>query len=70
MAVTEPRLRVGESLLTKKQLADTLNLSTRSIDRKIAEGKFPKGILLGGARRWRKALIDEWIAEGCPKADR
>ena len=70
MAVQKMLPGFGESLVTKRQLADVLNLSTRSIDRKIAEGKLPKGILLGGARRWRKALIDEWIAGGCPKADR
>ena len=31
----------GEELLTKKQIAQSLKLSARSIDRKIAQGEFP-----------------------------
>ncbi len=62
--------QLAESLLTKRQLADTLRLSKRSIDRHIAEGKLPKGFLVGGARRWRRAEIDLWIACGCPIVNR
>lgn len=59
---------IDESLLKKSQLADLLGLSTRSIDRKILEGEVPQGFLLGGAKRWRKSLVNGWIAAGCPKA--
>jgi excisionase family DNA binding protein len=60
----------NQSLMTKSQLAETLKLSKRSIDRHIAEGKLPSGFLLGGARRWSRSEIDEWIACGCPVVDR
>ena len=59
-----------ESLLTKQQLGEKVKLSMRSIDRHVTEGKMPKGFLLGGARRWRLAEIDQWIACGCPIVDR
>lgn len=53
----------GEELLTKKQIAQFLKLSARSIDRKIAQGQFPKGMKIGSLVRWPKALIDKWICD-------
>ena len=53
----------GEELLTKKQIAQFLKLSARSIDRKIAQGEFPKGMKIGSLVRWPKALIDKWISD-------
>jgi excisionase family DNA binding protein len=53
----------GEELLTKKQIAQVLKLSARSIDRKIAQGEFPKGMKIGSLVRWPKALIDKWISD-------
>lgn len=52
--------------LTKRQLAELLKTSTRTIDRKIAEGEFPPGIKLGTGRgatvRWPKSVYDDWVA--------
>ena len=70
MAVQQMLPGFSESLVTRKEFAEKMKLSLRSIDRKIADGEFPKGILLGRSRRWRKADIDQWIATGCPKVDR
>ena len=53
----------GEELLTKKQIAQSLKLSTRSIDRKIAQGEFPKGMKIGSLVRWPKVLVDKWISD-------
>ena len=63
----EVQFQLVEELLTKKQLASRTKFSLRTIDRKIAEGAFPKGLKLGGAVRWRKAEIDQWIAGGCQR---
>lgn len=67
---TSATLQSGESLLTKKQLADLLKLSPRSIDRKIDAGEFPRGLKLGGAVRWRRSVINAWLAADCPAQDR
>ena len=60
---------VGVELVDKKQLAKMLCVSTRSIDRKIAEGDFPKGMKIGSLVRWPKALIEKWVAEQYAKAN-
>ncbi len=54
-------------LLTKKQVAQVVKRSTRSIDRDIEQGNFPRGIKLGtgksGAVRWPRSVVEQWIAE-------
>jgi predicted DNA-binding transcriptional regulator AlpA len=54
-------------LLTKKQVAQIVKRSTRSIDRDIEQGNFPRGIKLGtgksGAVRWPRSVVEQWIAE-------
>lgn len=54
----------GEQLLTKRQLAERLRISCRSIDRYIASGDFPRGLKIGtkgSLVRWREATVAEWI---------
>ncbi len=63
-------LQQGEELITKMQVAQQVKLSKRSIDRKIEAGEFPKGLKLGGARRWRSSEISDWIRSGCPRVSR
>lgn len=53
----------GGELLTKKQIAHSLKLSSRSIDRKISRGEFPKGMKIGSLVRWPKSLVDNWVRE-------
>lgn len=55
-----------EELLTKKQLAERLKLSCRSIDRKISLGEFPRGFKIGALVRWRRAVVEDWIMSNCP----
>ena len=50
-----------EELLTKKQVSEILKISTRSLDRLIEKGHFPKGLKLGGVPRWRRSVVDEAI---------
>lgn len=49
-------------MMTKVELGQLLQLSPRSIDRRIAAGEMPRGIRLGGAVRWDAATIERWIA--------
>jgi excisionase family DNA binding protein len=56
--------RAGERLLTTAETADYLNVSRRTLSRWLAEGIGPPSIKLpSGARRYRKADLDRWIAE-------
>ncbi len=56
-----------DELLTKRQLAELLKLSTRTIDRMISENRFPSGIKLspgrGGAVRWPRSVALDWIEQ-------
>ena len=54
----------SERLLTTLEAADYLNVSRRTLTRWLAEGIGPPSIKLpSGARRYRKADLDRWIAE-------
>jgi len=57
-------------LLKKSELAAALNLSVRTLCRKLAKGEIPAPVLVGGLPRWRREEIVDWIAAGCPSRDR
>ena len=60
----QDRASRGERLLTTEEAADYLNVSRRTLARWLAEGIGPPSIKLpSGARRYRKADLDRWIAE-------
>ena len=52
-----------DRLLTKKEAAATLSISTRTLDRMIAAGKIDK-VFVGASPRFRKSEIDQVIARG------
>jgi prophage regulatory protein len=58
---------IGPVLITAGQLAHKLQVSTRTLWRKLSEGVLPKPVRLGGIVRWRSEEIEIWIAGGCPK---
>jgi excisionase family DNA binding protein len=54
----------GDRLLTTMEAAKYLNVSRRTLSRWLAEGIGPPSIKLpSGARRYRRADLDRWIAE-------
>ncbi|MCC7419985.1 MAG: helix-turn-helix domain-containing protein [Planctomycetaceae bacterium] len=55
-------------LLTAKQLAKLLQISTRSIWRLRSAGKLPKPVEIGGSVRWNHQTVREWVSQGCPDA--
>lgn len=55
-------------LLDKADLARELRGSIKLIDRMIAQGKLPAGVMVGKRRRWPRATIVEWVGLGCPSA--
>ncbi len=54
-------------MLTKTELASVLNISIRSLQRKINKGEVPEPVKIGASLRWVRSLIEEWILAGCPK---
>jgi excisionase family DNA binding protein len=51
-------------LLSRKELAAALGVSTRTVDRWIRDGEGPPATLLpGGRRRWRWGDVQAWLRE-------
>lgn len=57
-------------LLDVNAVATQLGASSRTVRRLVDCGKMPRPISLGRAVRWRRAEIEEWIRQGCPKVER
>lgn len=60
-ATTEPA-----RLLDVVAVAALLGVSTRHVYRLADGGRMPRPLKLGGARRWDRTAIDDWIQCGCP----
>ena len=54
-------------LITARQLASKLNVSTRTLWRMLSAGRLPVPIRVGGIVRWRTEEIEKWISAGCPE---
>ena len=54
-------------LLTAAESAEMAGVAKRSWWRYVSSGKAPAPIRLGGAVRWRRSELAEWIAAGCPR---
>jgi len=56
----------GKPMLTVHDVARMLNCSARTVYRLTDSGKMPRPVKLGALVRWPKAVIERWIADGCP----
>lgn len=56
-------------LLTTKQAAEFLSLHPVTVRRKARGGEIPF-VRLGGQWRFDEGVLREWIARGCPTAQR
>jgi prophage regulatory protein len=54
-------------LLTAAESADMAGVAKRSWWRYVSSGKAPAPVRLGGAVRWRRSELAEWITAGCPR---
>lgn len=52
-------------LVTRKELAEMLGLSVRQIYRLDSAGQLPPVVRLGGAVRYRRQDIQDWLQLGC-----
>jgi predicted DNA-binding transcriptional regulator AlpA len=53
-------------LLRLPEVEALTGLSRGSIDRREAEGAFPRSVRIGSLRRWNMAEVNRWIEAGCP----
>ena len=56
-----------ERLLPIGRVAEILGCSTRKIYSLVDSGMMPTPIRLGGSIRWDRHVLDQWIADGCPR---
>jgi len=54
------------NMLTGGDVARVLKCSRQSIYRMRDQGRIPPPVRLGRLMRWRRALLEQWIADGCP----
>ncbi len=54
-------------MITKVEFAEILNISVRSLQRKMNRGELPAPIKIGKTLRWIRSTIQDWIDNGCPK---
>ena len=52
-------------LLTARETAKLLGISWRSVYRHADAGKLPFGVKIGASRRWDRAELEAFIANGC-----
>lgn len=64
--MTNEMVGASQTLMTIKDLADRLTCSTRTLRRLHDSGRMPAAIRLGNLLRWDRAVIERWIAGGCP----
>ena len=63
----EARLEHLRELLTASESAEMAGVAKRSWWRYVSSGKAPAPVRLGGAVRWRRSELAEWIQSGCPR---
>lgn len=63
----EVRVEHLRELLTAAEAAEVAGIAKRSWWRYVSSGRAPAPVRLGGAVRWRRTELAEWIASGCPR---
>ncbi|WP_417735864.1 helix-turn-helix transcriptional regulator [Rosistilla oblonga] len=51
-------------------VAAMLGVSERHIYRLADAGKIPRPCKLGGANRWDRLTLEQWVSDGCPPVTR
>jgi predicted DNA-binding transcriptional regulator AlpA len=73
---TPPVAGAPKSAETKSEFLDVnamaalIGASSRTVRRLADWGRMPRPVSLGRMIRWQRSVIEEWIREGCPRAER
>jgi excisionase family DNA binding protein len=54
-------------LMTVRDVATQLRCSTRTVYRLCDTGRMPPPVRLGSLVRWNRAIVEQWIEDGCPR---
>lgn len=54
------------ALLDVNDMATLLACGTRTVYRLSDAGRIPRPVKLGTLVRWRRSVIQAWLADGCP----
>ena len=57
------------AMLTVHDVARILGCSARTVYRLTDSGRVPRPVKLGSLVRWPRETIEQWIAQGCPRAN-
>jgi len=60
---------IEPELLTTAEAARLLGIGERTLWRHSRSGEAPAPVSIGGAVRYRRSEILEWITAGCPRID-
>lgn len=55
------RTAAGSPRLTLKEVAERLNMCTRSIQKMVKARRFPRGVHLGRDVFWLETVVDQWL---------
>jgi len=55
------------TLIDARSVAARLGCSVRHVWRLRDSGAMPPSVIVGTLVRWNSAVIDHWIAQGCPR---
>jgi excisionase family DNA binding protein len=66
--LTNQEGRVEPATYTRRDLADLLDVSERHVDRMTAAGEIPGAFRSGRLVRFRRVVIDRWLAGESDKA--
>jgi predicted DNA-binding transcriptional regulator AlpA len=66
MAVKTPTAGTQTAPIGRNELAGLLGISTRTLRRWELKGLIPRPASVGMQRYWKRDVIDDWIASGCP----
>ena len=55
--------RLGEALVSKRELARFLGITVSGLDKLIAKGKTPPHVLVGRLLKWHPSDVREWAKQ-------
>ena len=57
---------LAAGMMDVEAVARLLSCSSRHVYRMADMGRMPRPVKLGALVRWSRAIVMEWIAQGCP----
>ena len=66
MSQTRQESHLSTALMDIQEVATLLKCSIRHIYRLIDTGRIPRPVKLGALVRWRRSVMETWLADGCP----